>query len=59
MPMQVQMLTRPFMNSYLSKFDELSDERIDTFLSHIVGTVEYIKHGTNDHGGEFYGCNQD
>lgn len=57
--MQVQMLTRPFMNSYLSKFDELTDERIDEFLSHIIDTVNYIQFGVNDHGGEFYGCNQD
>lgn len=59
MPMQVQMLARPFMNSYLSKFDELNDDRIDAFLSHIVSTVDYIKYGPNDHGGEYYGDDQD
>ena len=57
--MQVQMLARPFMNSYLSKFDELNDDRIDAFLSHIVSTVDYIKYGPNDHGGEYYGDDQD
>lgn len=59
MPMQVQMLARPFMNSYLTKFDELDDNKVDVFLSHIIDTVNYIKFGPNDHGGEYYGNDQD
>lgn len=57
--MQVQMLARPFLNSYLSRFDELNDDRIDEFLDSVVGTIEYIKFGVNDHGGDYYGSNQD
>lgn len=53
MPMQVQMLTRPFLSSYLSKFDELTDEKIDSFLDVIVDTVNYIKEGEGN------GNNQD
>lgn len=46
--MQIQMLTRPFMNSYLCKFEELTDERIDQFLQEVIDTIDYIKEGGNN-----------
>ena len=58
MPLQVQMLAKPFLTSYMGRFDELSDETIDSFADAIISRMEYIKHGVNDHGGDYYGCDE-
>lgn len=45
MPVQVQMLARPFLNSYLQRSEEMTDEKIDMFLGLILDEVNYIKDG--------------
>ena len=48
MPLMVQGLARQYLTSFLSKGEELTDERIDEFCDYVTATVNYIKWGGRD-----------